>query len=128
MATREFDREFDRLMNTVKILRGHFSKIYGEIEAELIRLRFKGDRAGHAKLNDVRRRMREDYDDALGLIADKITSVAQLKQTRSVLRGAADEAYKFVDEMRRVKKRIDQFAKAAGFLSDLVKALRKYLL
>lgn len=128
MATREFETEFDRLMKTVKILRGHFSKIYGEIEAELIRLRFKRDRAGHTKLNNVRRKMRADYDEALGVIAERITSVEQLKYTRGVLRGAADKAYKFVDEMRRVKKTIDQFSKAAGFLSSLLKALRKHLL
>ncbi|WP_299842703.1 hypothetical protein [uncultured Roseovarius sp.] len=127
MATREFDREFERLMQTVRVLRGHFSKIYGEIEADLIRLRFKRDRAGHTKLNNVRRKMREDYDKALELIANQITSVEELKRTRSVLRSAADQAFKFVDEMRRVKKTIDQFAKAAGFLSDLLGALKKIL-
>ena len=127
MSTKQFDREFDRLMKTVKILRGHFSKIYGEIEADLIRLRFAKDRKGHTKLNNVRRKMRADYDDALGLIADRITSVDQLKRTRNVLRGAADKAFKFVEQMRRVKKTIDQFAKAAGFLSELLKGMQKIL-
>lgn len=127
MSTKQFDREFDRLMKTVKILRGHFSKIYGEIEADLIRLRFARDRKGHTKLNNVRRKMRTDYDAALGLIADEITSVEQLKRTRNVLRGAADKAFKFVEQMRRVKKTIDQFAKAAGFLSELLKGMKKIL-
>ena len=127
MARKEFDREFERLMKTVKILRGHFSKIYGEIEADLIRLRFKKDRAGHTKLNNVRRKMRSDYDDALGLIANKITTVDELRRTRNVLRGAADKAFKFVAQMRKVKTTIDQFAKAAGFLTDLLKGLQKIL-
>lgn len=127
MANKEFDREFERLMKTVKILRGHFSKIYGEIEADLIRLRFKRDRAGHTKLNNVRRKMRSDYDDALGLIANQITTVDELRRTRAVLRGAADKAFQFVEQMRKVKKTVDQFAKAAGFLSDLLKGLQKIL-
>lgn len=127
MPKREFDREFDRLMKTVKILRVHFSKIYGEIEADLIKLRFARDRKGHTKLNNVRRKMRADYDECLGLIADKITSVEELKRTRSVLRGAADKAFHFVEQMRSIKKTIDQFAKAAGFLSELLRGMKKIL-
>ncbi|MEM6579275.1 MAG: hypothetical protein AAF678_12365 [Pseudomonadota bacterium] len=124
MSKKKFDKEFDKLMKTVKILRKHFSEIYGEIEEELVRLRFKKDKRNFDKLNRIRRKMRSDYDESLGLIGAQITSIEQLTQSRNLLRGAADEAFKFVKQMRKIKKTIDDFAKAAGFLSGVLKGLK----
>ncbi|MCP9482061.1 hypothetical protein NNA36_08825 [Shimia sp. CNT1-13L.2] len=121
------ENEFDKLLHLVEILRGHFSKIYSKSERELIRLRRARDREGFDALKAVRAEMRREYDEALDLIAEKLITPEQLMKTRKKLREAADKAYKFLKDIKEINAGLEDFKKAAEFLSKLVGDLRVFL-
>ena len=116
--------DFDKMMDTVRILRGHYSVVANAAEQEMLKARIRGDRTTADAYKAKLREMSSDHDTALSLIADHLTTPAELRATRRELRTAADTAHDFVKDLRTAKMTLDKLTKAAGFLTTLVTELR----
>lgn len=117
-------KDFDKLMDTVRILRTHYSKMANLAEQEMLKAKIKGDIAkanGYKKTLDA---MSRDHDTALSLIADHLTSPDKLRKTRKALRNATNKAHKYISALKKTKMTLDTITKAAGILTTLVTDLK----
>ncbi len=118
---------FDKMMQTVGVLRTHYSRIANMAETEMLKARLSGKTAEADKYADLLDSMAADHRSALQLIADNVTTPDELKQTRRALRSAADEAHDFVEKLKKTKLTLAKLADAAKFLTGLVKGLTSIL-
>ncbi|GIT88885.1 hypothetical protein [Roseobacter sp. OBYS 0001] len=115
---------FDKLMDTVRILRTHYSKVASLAEQEMLKAKIKGDTATANGYKNTLDAMSKDHDTALSLIADQLTTPDELRKSRKALRDAADKAHKFITTLQKTKMTLDKLTKAAGFLTTLVTDLQ----
>lgn len=119
--------EFNGLMQTVSALRAHYSTIANKAEQEMIAERMRGRVESARKYKDLLGTMHDNHKKALDLIAERLTTPTKLRETRRLLRSAADDANTFVRTLQQVKITLDKLAGAAGFLSELVRGLTRIL-
>jgi len=110
---------FEKLMDTVGILRTHYSKITKLAEREMLKARMKKDMTTANKYAEKLDQMAQDYRAALDAIADKITSPKELNDTRKVVRDAASKAHGFIKALEKTKITLKQLETAAGFIADI---------
>lgn len=116
--------DFDKLMDTVRILRTHHSKVANLAEQEMLKAKIKGDTATADSYKNKLDAMSRDHDTALSLIADRLTTPDELRETQKALRNAASRAHKFIADLKKAKLTLDKLTKAAGFLTTLVRDLK----
>ncbi len=119
------DDEFGMLMKAVDALKAHYKTVTGAAEEAMLIAKLRGrneEAAGYARLL---KSMSDQRREALGLIGDRLTTPEKLRETRRVVRAAADEALGFVKHLREVKMKLETLASAANFLSELVTGLTR---
>jgi len=116
--------DFDKLMDTVRILRTHYSKVANLAEQQMLKAKIKGDTATADSYRNKLDAMSRDHDTALSLVADQLTTPDELIETRKALRDAASRAHKFITGLNNAKLTLDKLTKVAGFLTTLVKDLK----
>jgi hypothetical protein len=119
--------EFQALMQTVAALRAHYSTIAGKAEREMIAERMRGNLNGAKRYKDTLKTMHDQHKAALDLIAERLTTPAQLKDTRRFLRAQADRANAFVRQLQQIRMSLEKLAEVAGFLTELVGGLTTIL-
>ena len=120
-------KDFDKLMDTVHVLRSHYSTIATKVEREKLKAQIRGQTDKAAEYGKLLKKMQSDHDKALDLIGDKLTTPEQLQATRRELRSAADTAHKFIQSIKKATLTVKKVTEAAGFLTTLVTDLRKIL-
>lgn len=118
---------YSRLMATVRVLDTHYSTLAGMARRQLLDSKIRGDNATAKGFQDALKKLSDDHEKALKLIANKLTEVSQLQATRKALREAADKAHKFVKKLRSVKLTLDKMTEVANFLTGLISDLRRIL-
>lgn len=118
---------FEKLLDTVEILRKHYAVIVARADTLAFRLHVRGDMAGFRDVRALRQRMREDHDRALDLIADKLTSPDELMATRHALTKAKRDAHDFIKRLQRIEMTLRDLQKATQFLASLVTNLTRIL-
>lgn len=117
-------KDFDKLMDTVRILRVHYSNVANRAEQEMLKAKIKGDGATAAQYKSILRKMSDDHDTALSLIADKLTTPEELQKTRKELRSAANSAHGFIKKLKTAKLTVQKLEGAAKFMTLMVTQLR----
>lgn len=112
--------DFEDMLRTVEILRGHYSKIVAKADTLAFRLHSRNDMSGFREVRETRMKMRTNHDKALDLIAEELTSPAQLQATRNALKQAKQDAHRFVRKLQQTTMTLNNLRDAAGFLSALV--------
>lgn len=116
--------DFDKLMDTVRILRTHYSKVANLAEQEMLKAKIKGDTATADSYKNKLDAMSGDHNTALSLIADQLTTPDELRKSRKALRDAASRAHKFITDLKKAKLTLDKLTKAVVFLTALVADLK----
>ena len=119
--------DFDKLMQTVGVLRTHYSTLARMAEAEMLKARIRGDITSAEAYRGLLEQMSADHRTALDLIAEQITSVDELQKTRRAIRAAADEAHDFVADLKKTQLTLAKLKDAANFLTKLVAQLGSLL-
>ena len=114
-------------MEVVAALRAHYSTVAGKAEREMIAEKLRGNTASAQRYKDTLAAMHVQHKAALDLIADRLTTPAQLTATRKFLRSEADKANAFVKQLQQIKISLAKLAEVAGFLTELVRGLTTIL-
>ena len=118
------DPNYNKLMTTVRVLDTHYSKVASIARRALLDAQFRNEKQTAKSYRKILRKMSADHEEALDIIADKLTTPEQLQATRKALRGAADKAYVFLEKLKKTKITLDNLTEAAQFLTQLVKDIR----
>lgn len=127
IATNGGQGVYARLRETVKVFDTHYSKVAGKAWRGLLDAQFRGNDAEAEQYRNQIRKLADVRSEVMDLLADELTSVAQIQATRRALREAADAAFRFLKALKKAKMTLDDLANVVGFAEQLVKDIRKIL-